>query len=145
MAIILDGCNRKHNINPLPDSLIHSYNKKCFENINEAAIQLLNKTLLPGEFAVAYYNDPNAVYGESAIFAIGPLSHGRGNILFKNSEQLDSEKLEVEQTLADQNNTITNFQENINIIISSLQSTIIKQQEIIESLIARVEALENKI
>ena len=57
----------------------------------------------------------------------------------------DAEKLEVEQTLADQNNTITNFQENINIIISSLQSTIIKQQEIIESLIARVETLENKI
>ena len=90
MAMFLDERHHETQFLPHPDSLIHSYNRKCFKDYNEAVHQLTNKVLHPGEIAFAYYNDPNATYGVAVIAAVGPLVHGRGNQIFKNADQIDA-------------------------------------------------------
>lgn len=77
------------------NSLIHAYNSKIFEDYESVKTALMNITLLPGEVAFGYYNDPETEYGMNAIFALGPLKNGTGNILFKNADQLDKELAEV--------------------------------------------------
>jgi hypothetical protein len=71
------------------DCLVHTYNKKYCSDINTAETLLMNKVLLPGEVAFGYYYDEDASYGTNAIFAVGPLSNGSGNIIFKNSKDID--------------------------------------------------------
>ena len=92
MALILDDSLRSTAARPLPDSLVHSYNKRCFQNYEVAEQTLINKVLLPGEVAFAYYYDQLSPYGQSAIAAVGPLTHGSGNIIFKNSATIDAIK-----------------------------------------------------
>ena len=90
MAYFIDNIiKRKYDTQYPKDSLIHTYNKNYFESIDEATEMLNNKVLLPGEVAFSYYYDPNIEHGSNAIFAVGPLTNGAGNIIFKNSNDID--------------------------------------------------------
>jgi hypothetical protein len=71
------------------DSLIHAFSKKVFEDYDEAELMLLRKVLLPGEVAFAYYKDPDAEHGLNVIFAVGPVKNGTGNVIFKNSDEIN--------------------------------------------------------
>ena len=83
------------------DSLIHAFNKKIFEDYEEAELMLLRKVLLPGEVAFAYYKDPDAEHGLNVIFAVGPVKNGSGNVIFKNSDEIN--KLIQECKVIEQN------------------------------------------
>ena len=71
------------------DCLVHTYNKNYFDNYEIAADMLMKKVLLAGEVAFAYYYDENSSYCVNAVFAVGPLSQGSGNVLFKNSKDIE--------------------------------------------------------
>lgn len=113
MALILDDSLRSTAARPLPDSLVHSYNKRCFQNYEVAEQTLINKVLLPGEVAFAYYYDQLSPYGQSAIAAVGPLTHGSGNIIFKNSATIDAIKDDLMTTIADVNASINYLREDL--------------------------------
>lgn len=107
MGLFLDNIiNTKYTPKYPSDSLVHTYNKKYFDNYNSAAEMLMNKVLLPGEVAFGYYYDENTSYGTNAIFAVGPLSHGSGNILFKNSNDIDNLYNELKDFIKESEDTI---------------------------------------
>lgn len=112
MSIFLDRQPSQNKLYP-DNSLIHTYNKKIFADYNTAVEQLMYKVLCPGEIGFAYYYDENSEYGINAIFAVGPIIQGGGNILFKNA-------LELNQIFNELNNTITNINVSINKIQTDL-------------------------
>lgn len=73
------------------DSLIHTFNKKVFNDYEEAKEMLLKKVLLPGEVAFGYYQDPDAEHGINVIFAVGPVKSGTGNTIFKNPDEINNQ------------------------------------------------------
>lgn len=87
------------------DSLIHTFSKVVFEDYDEAELMLLRKVLLPGEVAFAYYKDPDAEHGLNAIFAVGPIKNGSGNIIFKNSDEINKLIQECEVIIQNIQNT----------------------------------------
>lgn len=90
-----------------PDNtLVHPYNTKVFQDYNTAVEMLMYKVLCPGEVAFAYYNDELSDYGINAIFAVGPLVHGGGNIIFKNALELQRIFDYLNTTIADVNTSI---------------------------------------
>lgn len=113
MALILDDSLRSTATRPLPDSLVHSYNKRCFQNYEVAEQTLINKVLLPGEVAFAYYYDQLSPYGQSAIAAVGPLTHGTGNIIFKNAASIEAIRGNLMTTIADVNASINYLREDL--------------------------------
>ena len=110
MSLFLDKnyISTKYDTKYPMDCLVHTYNKKYFNNQEETLNTLMNKVLLPGEVAFGYYYDPDAKYGTNAIFAVGPLSHGSGNIIFKNSTDID-------KLVKDLSTYITSEKENIDL------------------------------
>lgn len=97
------------------DSLIHAFNKKIFENYDEAVEKLLKKVLLPGEVAFAYYKDPEAEHGINVIFAVGPVRNGTGNTIFKNTDEINKyvqEQILILKEYVDQE--ISNAKQDIN-------------------------------
>lgn len=137
----------------MSDSLIHSYNKKCFSDLATAEETLMNKVLLPGETAFAYYYDAQNIYGQSAIFAVGPLTHGTGNILYKNADQIDNLVTILEETIADVNASINYLEEDLtenlnlhiktsNSSLSDIYNTLSNNSNNISELIVRSNKLE---
>ena len=122
-------------IRELPPSLVHSHNSKLFNNLEEAKMQLTNKTLLPAEFAVAYYNDPNSPYGENAVVGIGSLTHGKGNILLYNEYNSKDKQID---------NEIENIHSSIYAAIVKFNTEYNELKCTIAALDERVKALENK-
>ena len=113
MALILDDTLRSTAEMPLANSLVHSYNKRCFQSYEQAEQALINKVLLPGEFVFAYYYDRLSPYGVNALAAVGPLMHGSGNILFKNSITIDNIVEDLNSTIADVNASINYLREDL--------------------------------
>ena len=113
MALNLDDYNRPTAATQLSDSLVHSYIKKCFMNYDIAEQTLLNKVLLPGEVAFAYYYDELSPSGQSAIAAVGPLTHGSCNIIFKNSVTIDAIRDRLMSTITDVNSSINYLREEL--------------------------------
>lgn len=113
MALILDDTLRSTAERPLANSLVHSYNKRCFQSYEQAEQALINKVLLPGEFVFAYYYDRLSPYGVNALAAVGPLMHGSGNILFKNSITIDNIVEDLNSTIADVNASINYLREDL--------------------------------
>lgn len=89
MSLFLNTDLNTNTNNPLPGNLIHTYSKKCYTNKEEAEKVIMNKVLLPGEVAFIYYYDKLSPYGQNALIAVGPLTNGAGNILFKNALELN--------------------------------------------------------
>lgn len=118
MSIFLDKefISRKYDTKYPMDCLVHTYNKKYFNNREEAETMLMEKVLLPGEVAFGYYYDPLSASGTNAVFAVGPLSYQGGNILFKNATDVSS----YTSTLDDY---ITNINEYITEVNTQLQSS----------------------
>ena len=113
MALNLDDYNRPTAATQLSDSLVHSYIKKCFMNYDIAEQTLLNKVLLPGEVAFAYYYDELSPSGQSTIAAVGPLTHGSCNIIFKNSVTIDAIRDRLMSTITDVNSSINYLREEL--------------------------------
>ena len=113
MALILDDTLRSTAEMPLANSLVHSYNKRCFQSYEQAEQALINKVLLPGELVFAYYYDRLSPYGVNALAAVGPLMHGSGNILFKNSLTIDNIVEDLNSTIADVNASINYLREDL--------------------------------
>lgn len=113
MALILDDTLRSTAEMPLANSLVHSYNKRCFQSYEQAEQSLINKVLLPGELVFAYYYDRLSPYGVNALAAVGPLMHGSGNILFKNSLTIDNIVEDLNSTIADVNASINYLREDL--------------------------------
>lgn len=113
MALILDDTLHSTAEMPLANSLVHSYNKRCFQSYEQAEQALINKVLLPGEFVFAYYYDRLSPYGVNALAAVGPLMHGSGNILFKNSITIDNIVEDLNSTIADVNASINYLREDL--------------------------------
>ena len=113
MALILDDTLRSTAEMPLANSLVHSYNKRCFQSYEQAEQALINKVLLPGELVFAYYYDRLSPYGVNALAAVGPLMHGSGNILFKNSITIDNIVEDLNSTIADVNASINYLREDL--------------------------------
>lgn len=113
MALNLDDYNRPTAATQLSDSLVHSYIKKCFMNYDIAEQTLLNKVLLPGEVAFAYYYDELSPSGQSTIAAVGPLTHGSCNIIFKNSVTIDAIRDRLMLTITDVNSSINYLREEL--------------------------------
>ena len=148
MSLFLDKnyISTKYDTKYPMDCLVHTYNKKYFNSQEETLDMLMNKVLLPGEVAFGYYYDSDAEYGTNAIFAVGPLSHGSGNIIFKNSTDIDklvkdlstyitSEKENIDlhlqnaidnidELINNANNYFDSFTQNINDIINNANDVI---------------------
>lgn len=71
------------------------------------------KVLLPGEVAFAYYYDNTCEHGINAIFAVGPIVHGSGNIFFHNAKQLDKIFLDLDNTIADVNTSMNRYKDDL--------------------------------
>ena len=119
MSLFLDNnyISTKYDTKYPMNCLVHTYNKKYFNNQEETLEMLMNKVLLPGEVAFGYYYDEKAQYGTNAIFAVGPLSHGSGNIIFKNSAEID-------KLIKDLSTYITTEKEEIDINLQNAQNNI---------------------
>ena len=113
MSVFLDNnyISAKYDTQYPMNCLVHTYNKKYFNNQNEAANMLMEKVLLPGEVAFGYYYDPNTSYGINAIFAVGPLSHNGGNILFHNLQDITKYKEDILGFISNISNNIDYIQE----------------------------------
>ena len=81
------GVNDTHVEIP-PIILVH--NKTPFENYSAAVSAVEQKTINPGEIIIAYYKNPATADGLSAIIAVGPLTQGGKNDIFKNAEEIDA-------------------------------------------------------
>lgn len=74
---------------------------------------LMYKVLLPGEVAFAYYYDNTCEHGINAIFAVGPIVHGSGNVFFHNAKQLDKIFLDLDTTIADVNTSMNRYKDDL--------------------------------
>ena len=112
MSVFLDNQPLQRKLYP-DNSIIHTYNTKVFTDYNTAVEQLMYKVLCPGEITFAYYNDENSTYGINAIFAVGPLVHGGGNIIFRNALELQRIFDELNSTIIDINVSINKIKNNL--------------------------------
>ena len=126
------------------NSVIHTFNSHLFDNIEEAEQMLKDKVLLPGEVAFAYYADPDMEYGMNAIFAIGPLTNGSQNLIFKNNSLLNKE---IQKVQAIQNKLILSQEELNNKLegIDYIQTTLLDLQEQLNEKLNYVEELINQL
>lgn len=168
MSLFLDKnyISTKYDTKYPMDCLVHTYNKKYFNNQEETLDMLMKKVLLPGEVAFGYYYDENTSYGTNAIFAVGPLSNGAGNIIFKNSNDIDNlikdlstyiteekENIDlylqnaidnIDELINNANNYLQNIQSNIDNIISD-SSDLIQQLHIYNTSINEILTFNNEI
>lgn len=77
------GVNDMHSELP-PIILVH--NKTPFPDYETAVAALKEKSINPGEIVIAYYLDPAAEDGLSTLIAVGPLTAGGNNDIFKNAD-----------------------------------------------------------
>ena len=82
------GVNDTHVEIP-PIILVH--NKTPFEDYSAAVSAVEQKTINPGEIIIAYYKNPATADGLSAIIAVGPLTQGGKNDIFKNANKIDAD------------------------------------------------------
>lgn len=124
MALYLNNIQNNVNNHKSQDTIIHSYNKQYFSNYDSAYETLANKIMLPGEVTFAYYYDSNSPSGQNAIFAVGPLTQGY-NIVFKNADEIDNIKNKLYETIADVNTSISYIE-------NTIESKIIKNEDVLE-------------
>ena len=126
------------------NSVIHTFNSHLFDNIEEAEQMLKNKVLLPGEVAFAYYADPDMEYGMNAIFAIGPLTNGSQNLIFKNDTLLNKEIQKVQYM----QNKLILLQEQLNNKLEGIdyvQTTLLDLQDQLNNKIIELNELSENI
>lgn len=99
------GVNDTHVELP-PIILVH--NKTPFADYATAVSAVESKSINPGEIVIAYYTNPATADGLSALIAVGPLTSGAKNDIFKNAEEIDA-LAEYLQTLV--NGQQTSFDE----------------------------------
>lgn len=108
---------------------LHSYNRYPFGSFSEAVNNMKQKSLQPGEIAIAYYFDNDSILGINAVLGIGNLKNAQ-NIIFTNSEQKvnDISKKVFQQTQA------------INQLVEVMNNT----SKTRENILKRLDALEEK-
>lgn len=124
MALYLNNIQNNVNNHKSQDTIIHSYNKQYFSDYDSAYETLANKIMLPGEVTFAYYYDSNSPSGQNAIFAVGPLTQGY-NTVFKNADEIDNIKNKLYETIADVNTSISYIE-------NTIESKIIKNEDVLE-------------
>lgn len=106
------------------EALVHPYNTKVFKDYDTAVEMLMYKVLVPGEIAFAYYNDEQCQYGINAIFAVGPIVHGCGNILFKNALELQRIFDSLDTTIADVNTSMNRYYDDLKDMITNISDNL---------------------
>lgn len=104
--------NPQYEIYPSTKGSLSSYNRYPFASYDEAVNNLKQKSLQPGEMAIAYYFDQDSIIGINAALAFGNLKK-QENIIFKNPELYNEEVLNI-------NKELSNARCNINKIIDAI-------------------------
>ena len=128
------------------EALVHPYNTKVFKDYDTAVEMLMYKVLVPGEIAFAYYNDEACEYGINAIFAVGPIVHGCGNIIFQNALELQRIFDSLDTTIADVNTSINRFNEDLKNMINDVSENLDqKLQDCIDSVMGPMNKYQEQI
>lgn len=128
------------------EALVHPYNTKVFKDYDTAVEMLMYKVLVPGEIAFAYYNDEACEYGINAIFAVGPIVHGCGNIIFQNALELHRIFDSLYTTIADVNTSINRFNDTLKDMIIDVSNKLDqKVQDCIDSVMGPMNKYQEQI
>lgn len=128
------------------EALVHPYNTKVFKDYDTAVEMLMYKVLVPGEVAFAYYNDEECEYGINAIFAVGPIVHGCGNIIFQNALELQRIFDNLDTTIADVNTSINRYTDDLKNMINDISNNLDqKLQDCIDTVMGPMNKYQEQI